>query len=145
MGAGCCKGSTRKNAEMCAERQGREQCERSSKCEFVVTDDYSDCEYDTTTSEPWLGAKSEMSSKHRKRAKGANAQHQQEAMLFGGVGAESAVARAMHTQISLSSLLLFVLSAFALLQPSRCFASSRGGDYKQIGDVETSVGAYQKL
>jgi len=145
--AGCCKGSTRKNAEMCSERQGREQCERSSKCEFVATADYADCEYDTTTSEPWLGAKSELSSKHPKRAKGANAQHQQEAMLFGGVGAESAVARAMHTQISLSSVLLFVLAAFALHQTYRCFASRRDGDYKQIGDVEAyaSVGAYQKL
>merc|ERR1712121_60982 len=97
---------------------------------------------DTTTSEPWLGAKSEMSSKH---PKGANAHHGQEAMLFGGVGAESAVARAMHTQISLSTLLLFVLAAFALHQTYRCFASRRDGDYKQIGDVEASVGAYQKL
>ena len=38
---------------------------------------------------------------HRKRAKGANAQHwQQQAMLF---GRDSVIAQAMHTQLSISN------------------------------------------
>jgi len=143
--AGCCKGSTRKNAEMCAEKEGREMCERSGKCEFIATHDDSDCELDTTTSEPWLGAKSE-SMTHRKRAKGANAQHQQQqAMLFGGAGADSnsVVTQAMQTQVSLSSVLLFVLAAFALQQTYKCFAS-HNAHHKQVTSLDASAG-YQNL
>jgi len=132
--AGCCKGVTRKSAEMCAEKDGREQCERSGKCEFIETVDPDDCVYDTTTSEPWLNAKSEAkhAAKGRKRAKGAaNAQR---AMLFGGAGAsesQSAVAQAMQYEVSLSTLLLLAVAALALHQTYKCVVNRNGG-YKGI-------------
>merc|ERR1712087_682454 len=47
---GCCYGEGVKENEMCGNKVGRDQCERSGKCEFA------DCELPTTTSEPWLGA-----------------------------------------------------------------------------------------
>merc|ERR1719486_959829 len=132
--AGCCFGATPKTNEMCAAKEGRDQCERSGKCEFIVTDDYSDCEYPTTTSEPWLNAKSEM---RRKRAKGANAQHQ----LFGGES--SVVTQAMQTQVSLSSVLLFVLAAVALQQMYvRCYS---GDGNKQIRSLDARRATYQAL
>merc|ERR1712212_831976 len=111
--------------------------------------DDSDCELDTTTSEPWLGAKSEsesMTQTHRKRAKGANAQHQQQqAMLFGGAGADSVVTQAMQTQVSLSSVLLFVLAMFALQQTYKCFAShNANAHHKQVRSLDGSAG-YQNL
>merc|ERR1712129_475775 len=59
---GCCRGLERKNAQMCIDmvvEKGREMCDRSGKCEFIVTDDAEDCEYETTTSEPWLNAQQE--------------------------------------------------------------------------------------
>merc|ERR1711972_916151 len=81
---GCCYGDTAKTNEMCAEKIGRDQCERSGKCEF--RSGYgADCELPTTTSEPWLGEKDE-------------------AVLFGEQG--TTLSEAMNTQISLSTLLL---------------------------------------
>merc|ERR1712087_1007068 len=50
---GCCKGVSRNNADMCAGKDSN-QCGRSNKCEFIVTTDFSECEYPTTTSEPRL-------------------------------------------------------------------------------------------
>merc|ERR1719481_614472 len=55
---GCCYGDTAKTNEMCSNKVGRDQCERSGKCEFK-SGEYADCELPTTTSEPWLGAKDE--------------------------------------------------------------------------------------
>merc|ERR1719320_1746147 len=52
---GCCKGLTRKTNDMCNEKFEREKCEKSGKCEFIETADFHDCEWDTTTSSPWLG------------------------------------------------------------------------------------------
>merc|ERR1711997_1003504 len=51
-------GLERKNAQMCIDL-GIEMCDRSNKCEFIETDDAEDCEYETTTSEPWLNAQEE--------------------------------------------------------------------------------------
>merc|ERR1712115_707716 len=56
--AGCCYGDTAKTNAMCAEKETRDQCERSGKCEFRSGID-ADCELPTTTSEPWLGAQDE--------------------------------------------------------------------------------------
>merc|ERR1712087_706777 len=67
---GCCKGVSRNNADMCAGKDSN-QCGRSNKCEFIVTTDFSECEYPTTTSEPWLNAKSE-SKTHRGSNKRSN-------------------------------------------------------------------------
>merc|ERR1719420_1382678 len=132
--AGCCKGSTRKNAEMCSERQGREQCERSSKCEFVATDYYSDC--DTTTSEPWLEAKDEEYAlpfnpyKQAKKSARKGASHrQEEAMLFGG---DNVVGQAMQYQVSLSSVLMMVIAAFAVYQVYRWMSARKNKDYDAV-------------
>merc|ERR1719420_1839679 len=85
-------------------------------------------------SEPWLAAKSE--SKTRRGRRNANS-HQQEAMLF---GAESTVSQAMQTQVSLSTVLLFALAAFALQQAYKCVATRNGG-YKHIdGAMSAPVG-----
>merc|ERR1712013_324999 len=139
--AGCCRGSSPKNAEMCLEKSGREQCERSGKCEFVVTDDYADCEFTTTTSEPWLNAKHSARAKGKKRAKGANAQ---QSVLFGGEAASmSAVAEAMQYQVSLSTVLLFVVAALALYQAYQ-FVVKRNDGYKNI-DAVRNTGAYQAV
>merc|ERR1719230_1338121 len=133
---GCCYGDTPKTNEMCGAKVGRDQCERSGKCEFRAGEN-ADCELPTTTEEPWLNAKSEM---RRKRAKGANAQHQQQALLFGGES--SVVTQAMQTQVSLSSVLLFVLAAFALQQAYvRCFS----GDGKKQIRVHDARATYQSL
>merc|ERR1712087_742676 len=117
--------------DMCLEKQGREQCERSGKCEFIATYNNDDCVYDTTTSEPWLNAKAEAkhaahASKGKKRAKGAA--NAQAAMLF---GQESAVEQAMQYQVPLSTVLLFVVAALAVHQAYKCVANRNGG-YKKI-------------
>merc|ERR1719249_133312 len=129
---GCCRdrGADARNG-MCSERQGREECERSSKCEFVATDDYSDC--DTTTSEPWLEAKDEEYAlpfnpyKQAKKSarKGAN-HRQEEALLFGG---DSVVGQAMQSQVSLSSVLMMAIAAFAVYQVYRWMSAHNNKDY----------------
>merc|ERR1719320_1324241 len=144
---GCCKGVTRKSADMCFEKVGREQCHRSGKCEFIVTDDDEDCKYDTTTSEPWLNAKAEAkhaahAAKGKKRAKGAA--HAQQAMMFGGAEGESAVEQAMQYQVSLSTLLLFVVAALALHQAYKCVANRNGG-YKEINAQRAPTTTYQTV
>merc|ERR1711902_440676 len=57
---GCCYGEGVKENEMCGNKEGRDQCERSGKCEFREGED-ADCEFvpTTTSMEPWLGAKDE--------------------------------------------------------------------------------------
>merc|ERR1719347_579985 len=142
--AGCCKGVTRKSADMCFEKVGREQCERSGKCEFIVTYNNDECVYDTTTSEPWLNAKAEAkhaahAAKGKKRAKGAA--NAQEAMLF---GQESAVQQAMQYQVSLSTVLLFVVAALALHQVYKCVAPRNGG-YKEIDAGRAPTTTYQTV
>merc|ERR1719192_1810718 len=129
---GCCKGLTRKSADMCFEKVGREQCERSGKCEFIETNSYEDCEYDTTTSEPWLNVKAEAkhaahAAKGKKRAKGA-----------------ATAQEAMQYEVSLSTLLLLVVAAFALHQAYKCVANRNGG-YKEIDAGRAPTTTYQTV
>merc|ERR1711997_605553 len=93
--------------------KGREMCDRSNKCEFIETDD---CEYETTTSEPWLNAQEESekqqaysqrsysgsySGKRSYNGKKSNAE------LFAGNGeTTTTVEQAMQTQVSLTTLLM---------------------------------------
>merc|ERR1712087_706084 len=132
------------SADMCLAKVGREQCERSGKCEFVATEDFDVCKYDTTTSEPWLNAKADAkhaahAAKGKKRAKGAA--NAQEAMLF---GQQSAVEQAMQYQVSLSAVLLFVVAALALHQAYKCVANRNGG-YKQIDAGRAPTSTYQTV
>merc|ERR1712212_20138 len=135
--------------EMCAAfDDDADKCDGRSQCVFRSGKD-ADCTFTpttttttTTTSQPWLGAKSE-SKTQSKRAKGAKAQHQQEAMLFGDAGAESVVAQTMQTQVSLSSVVLFLLAALALQQVYKCFASRNAG-YKQIRSINGAA-AYHTM
>merc|ERR1719230_2523641 len=138
--AGCCKGLDRKTADNCAEKMDRDSCERSGKCEFIETDDPMDCVYPTTTSEPWLGEQDEYAlpfNPYKQSKKSSRkGRRQEEAMLF---GADSAVAQAMQTQVSLSSVLLMVAAAFALYQAYRWMAA-RKADYKPL--PSQSAGQY---
>merc|ERR1712025_574644 len=116
---GCCYGDTAKTNEMCAEKETRDLCERSGKCEFRSGID-ADCELPTTTSEPWLGAKSE-----------------DEAVLFAN---SSVVSEAMNTQISLSTLLLLAVAAIAALQIYRCYAANASRDgYTKLATVPNEM------
>merc|ERR1719471_1820035 len=102
---GCCYGEGVKENEMCGNKVGRDQCERSGKCEFREGAD-ADCEFvpTTTTSEPWLGAKDE-------------------AVLFGEQGA--VLSEAMNTQVSLSTILLLAVVALAAQQLYKWWSASR--------------------
>merc|ERR1719230_1673230 len=141
---GCCYGDTAKTNEMCGNKIGRDQCERSGKCEFRSGPD-ADCELvttsePTTTSEPWLGEQDEYAlpfNPYKQSKKSSRkGRRQEEAMLF---GADSAGAQAMQTQVSLSSVLLMVAAAFALYQAYRWMAA-RKADYKPL--PSQSAGQY---
>jgi len=133
---GCCYGDTAKTNEMCGDLEGRDQCERSGKCEFRAGED-ADCDLPTTTSSEWLEAKDEdyslpynpyKQSKSKKSRKGAN-RHQEEAMLFGG---DNVVGQAMQYEVSLSTVLLMVIAAFAVYQVYRWVSSRKNKDYEAV-------------
>jgi len=135
---GCCAGTTAKNSDMCNEKTDRDSCERTGKCEFRV--DELDCSWPTTTSEPWLGAQEDHQlpyNPHKVNKQSSRKGRHQEAMLFGG---ESAVSQAMDYQVSLSSLLLLAIAAFAVYQTYRWFAGSKGD--KMVAPVQTQSGQY---
>merc|ERR1719420_2727987 len=140
-----CAGLNRAAADKCAEKEGREQCERSDKCEFRAGE--TDCSFPTTTEEPWLGAKPDADEKgllpkpkpqpkDALKPKPKNAENKHEALLFGG---ETVVGEAMNTQVSLSTVLLLVLAAFALHQMyQRCATRKNGSEYTPIGSRRES-------
>merc|ERR1719361_3362622 len=130
---GCCAGTSAKNTAMCNEKVGRESCERSGKCEFRVHE--VDCSWPTTTSEPWLGAK--MGAKQR-RGKSA-ASHKQESMLFGG---EGVISETMQSTVSLSTLMMFVIAAFAAFQLFKWWSARKAGGYTKVADIAPTT-AYQ--
>merc|ERR1719463_49939 len=110
---GCCAGETVKSNEMCNGKTDSESCGRSGKCQWREGED-ADCEL-TTTSEPWMGAKPAAKARSK-----SVAHHQQEAMLFGG---ESVIAETMQTTVTLSTVLLCVMAAFATYQLYRWWAA----------------------
>jgi len=122
---GCCAGTTSKNTEMCNAKVGRESCERSGKCEFRAGED--DCSWPTTTSEPWLGAK--VGAKQRR---GKAASHKQESVLFGG---EGVISETMQSTISLSTLMMFVVAAFAAFQLFKWWSARKIGGYTKLADA----------
>merc|ERR1712154_127418 len=105
---------TAKTNAMCAEKVGRDQCERSGECEFR-SGEYADCELPTTTSEPWLGAKDE-------------------AVLF--AGESSVLSEAMNTQVSLSTILLLAVAALAAQQLYKCYsANANRAGYTKLAET----------
>jgi len=135
--AGCCKSATRKYAEMCAAKEEREKCQRTGKCEWIETDDDSECEWQTTTSEPWIAAKvvdrrfkSHLS--HRE-----DAQYQQETELFGS-GVKSVANQALYSQISLSTVLLATVVILTVFLLYRWYVSNNRGKYIKIRDPQGS-------
>merc|ERR1712087_678179 len=157
---GCCYGDTAKTNAMCAEKEGREQCERSGKCEFrpdESDDEPADCSLPTTTSEPWLGAQAEaedyalpynpykqqQQQKSRKSNKNSHRQ-EQEAMMF-GADANGVVGQAMQYQVSLSSVLLMLVAAFALYHTYAWMAnrSRKNKDYAAVQSPATTQQYYQ--
>merc|ERR1719309_1659596 len=143
---GCCYGEGVKENEMCGNKVGRDQCERSGKCEFREGAD-ADCEYvpTTTTMEPGCcygdTAKTnemcadkvgrdecERSGKCEFRS-GEYADCElptttsepwlgakDEAVLFAANGESSVLSEAMNSQVSLSTLLLLAVAALAAQQ-----------------------------
>merc|ERR1711972_22421 len=99
------------------------RCGNNADCTFIEGED-ADCEYTptTTTSEPWMGAKPE--GARRKRAKSSS--RHQEAVLFGD--GQSVIAETMQSTVSLSTVLLFVMAAFAAHQLYRWWSSRNGGN-----------------
>jgi len=144
---GCCRGIERKNAQMCIDmgiEKGSEMCERSGKCEFIVTDDAEDCEYDTTTSEPWLNEQQESKYSQQRSYSGKRSGKKSNSVLF--AGETTTVEQAMQTQVSLSTLLMFVVAAIALYQMYSCVAQRNGGGgYKQINSAVDTSAVYQSV
>merc|ERR1711972_694774 len=111
---GCCYGEGVKENKMCGNKVGRDQCERSGKCEFR-SGEYADCELPTTTSEPWLGAKDE-------------------AVLF--AGENSMLSEAMNTRVSLSTLLLLAVAALAVQQLYKWYsANANRAGYTKLAET----------
>ena len=128
--SGCCAGKTRQSTEKCAEKEGREECERMEKCEFRSGE--TDCSWPTTTESPWMNAKPEKDGfspkPNPKDAKKAKEAGKSEALLFGETGV---VAEAINTSISLSTVLLLAVAAFAVYKIS-IWASHRNGGYTKL-------------
>merc|ERR1719203_1982920 len=122
---GCCAGDSAKNNEMCADKVGREQCERSGKCAFREGLD-ADCELPTTPEEPWMGAKAEQK-------------------LARSVGVGETL---QSTTISLSSLLLIVAAAFVVHQVYRFWVARQAhAGYAKLAEAAPSsaAGNYQAV
>jgi len=138
---GCCYGDTAKTHAMCLEKEDdKEGCERSGKCVFREND--YDCDLPTTTSTPWLGAQDEVveadytlpynpykQSQQQSRKK--NNHRQEEAMMF-GAGSDTVVGQAMQYQVSLSSVVLMLVAAFALYQTYAWMSARKNKDYAAV-------------
>jgi len=136
---GCCVmvgGFSLRVAELCNAKIGRESCERSGKCEFRAGED--DCSWPTTTSEPWLGAKDASNydlpvnpyAKSSKQRRANN--HKQERALFGG---EGVISETMQSTVSLSTLMMFVVAAFAAFQLFKWWSARKVGGYTKLADA----------
>merc|ERR1712087_204528 len=170
---GCCyNGDSAKENEMCGNKVGRDQCERSGKCEFRSGED-AICDYYSTTTTMEVGCcygdtaktnemcaekigreQCERSGKCEFRS-GEDADcelptttsepwlgEKDEAVLFGEQG--TVLSEAMNTQISLSTLLLFAVVALAVQQLYRCYANSASRDgYTKLAEAQPNTAAYQ--
>jgi len=169
---GCCYGEGVKENEMCGNKVGRDQCERSGKCEFRSGED-AICDYESTTTTMEVGCcygdtaktnemcgdkigreQCERSGKCEFRS-GEDADcelptttsepwlgEKDEAVLFGEQG--TTLSEAMNTQISLSTLLLFAVVALAVQQLYRCYANSASRDgYTKLAEAQPNTAAYQ--
>jgi len=129
---GCCYGDTAKTHEMCLEKEDdKEGCERSGKCEWrkdISPTEDAVCDLPTTTSTPWLGAKAAAQQQSRKK----NNHRQEEAMMFGGAGSDTVVGQAMQYQVSLSSVVLMLVAAFALYQTYAWMSARKNKDYAAV-------------
>merc|ERR1712087_1080221 len=129
-------GTSAKNTAMCNEKEGRESCERSGKCEFRVGED--DCSWPTTTSEPWLGAKDASNydlpvnpyARNSKQRRSNN--RKQESVLFGG---EGVISETMQSTVSLSTLMMFVVAAFAAFQLFKWWSARKAAGYTKLADA----------
>merc|ERR1712087_134247 len=169
---GCCYGEGVKENEMCGNKVGRDQCERSGQCEFRDGAD-ADCEYvqTTTTMEPGCcygdtAKTNEMCAEKIGREQcersgkcefisGEDADcelptttsepwlgEKDEAVLFGEQG--TTLSEAMNTQISLSTLLLFAVVALAVQQLYKCYANRASRDgYTKLAEAQPNTAAYQ--
>merc|ERR1712241_1127536 len=124
------------NTPMCNEKKGREACERSGKCEFRVLEE--DCSWPTTTSEPWLGAQADAEADYalpynpyKQQKSRKKDSHRQEQEMFGE--GNGVVGQAMQYQVSLSSVLLMLVAAFAVYQAYAWMANRRKNkDYAAV-------------
>jgi len=151
--AGCCHGDGYEANNKCGKATSQSKCENNG-CSWLVTEDPSDCEL-TTTSEPWMGEKAEhqlpfnpyKASRKNSALSSAMAKkgrHQEEAMLFGASSSTGTITQAMDYQVSLSSVLLLVIAAVAVLQIYRWFAArSNSSDNKLVGSHTQSEVYYQ--
>merc|ERR1712013_895164 len=121
---GCCKGSSYKAQAKCLPLMDEMGCARKG-CEWIVTDEPDDCIITTTTTTTTTTT--------------ANAQ---QSMLFGGEA--SSVAEAMQYQVSLSTVLAFVVAAFALNWAYQCFVAKRNDGFKNI-DAVRATSTYQAV
>ena len=109
---GCCTGNTFKSYEMCSAVDDQVTCDRKNKCKWMETDDPSDCAM-TTTSSAWMAEKPEEEVVNQKKNKKAQAfkADNAETMLF---GERIAVGEAQEGTVSLSTVFVLMMAAFAL-------------------------------
>jgi len=131
---GCCyNGESEKKNEKCRQfDEDRTRCDKNADCTFNEGED-ADCEYTatTTTSEPWMGAKPE--GARRKKAKSSS--RHQEAMMFGD--GQSVIAETMQYTVSLSTVLLLAVAAFAAHQIYR-WCSARNSGFTKMNKSQTA-------
>jgi len=131
---GCCyNGESEKKNEKCRQfDEDRTRCDKNADCTFNEGED-ADCEYTatTTTSEPWMGAKPE--GARRKKAKSSS--RHQEAMMFGD--GQSVIAETMQYTVSLSTVLLLAVAAFAAHQIYR-WCSARNSGFTKMNKSQTT-------
>merc|ERR1711971_953000 len=105
---GCCKADSVKREEMCLARDTREKCEKSSSCVGWITGDDADCSFEETTTESpgccYINPEMAYSKKYQ----------------------------AMQYQVSLSSVLLMAVAAFALYQTYAWMAARKNKDYAAV-------------
>jgi len=128
---GCCAGTTPKNNEQCMDFVGREECERAGKknCEFHADND---CSWLTKKSDYDLPVNPYKRSSKKRRA----ANHKQEKVLF---GAQGVVAETMETTVSLSTLLVMAVAAFAAFHLYKWRSAKKQEGYTELVDVASTV------